>query len=374
MLALLVFFVSFLLYVLGCILHGTWTDYSPPEVLRLNIEGAPARSTIETDELSLMNWNIGYAGLGAESDFFYDDNRFFFSGGKMIQPTEELARKNLLGILAFLKQNPTDFLLIQEADSSSKRSYFIDQYSIIGDLFPDYCRTFALNFKVSRVPLPVCEPWRVMGKMHAGLATYSAYRPSEASRLQFPGEFPWPSRIFNLDRCMAVHRFTTKHPQGKELVLINTHNSAYDDGSLKAQEMEYLKKYILKEYEKGNYVIVGGDWNQCPPGMHYTDLMPQSADSIGYDMGTIPSNFMPGTWTWASDPLSPSHRKLVNPYVKGQTFATLIDFYLLSPNIEVKEVKTINMDFAYSDHQPVFLKVKLKGLLPESDSLPNPVN
>ena len=45
---------------------------------------------------------------------------------------------------------------------------------------------------------------------------------------------------------------------------------------------------------------------------------------------------------------------------KGKTFTTLIDFYLVSPNVEILEVKTIDLDFKYSDHQPISLKVKLK--------------
>ena len=44
----------------------------------------------------------------------------------------------------------------------------------------------------------------------------------------------------------------------------------------------------------------------------------------------------------------------------GKTFVTLIDFYLVSPNIRVEEVKGINIKFRYSDHQPVRLKVSLE--------------
>ena len=47
------------------------------------------------------------------------------------------------------------------------------------------------------------------------------------------------------------------------------------------------------------------------------------------------------------------------PYVQGTTLTTLIDYYLLSPNIQPLYVATSDMDFEYSDHQPVVLKVTL---------------
>jgi endonuclease/exonuclease/phosphatase family metal-dependent hydrolase len=48
------------------------------------------------------------------------------------------------------------------------------------------------------------------------------------------------------------------------------------------------------------------------------------------------------------------------PYQKGKTKTTIIDFYVVSPNVEVKAVHTIATGFKFSDHQPVIMKVTLK--------------
>ncbi len=48
----------------------------------------------------------------------------------------------------------------------------------------------------------------------------------------------------------------------KELVLVNLHLEAYDDGDGKAAQTQQLKKLLEEETEKGNYVIAGGDFNQ----------------------------------------------------------------------------------------------------------------
>ena len=115
---------------------------------------------------------------------------------------------------------------------------------------------------------------------------------------------------------------------------------------------------VLKEYEKGNYVVVGGDWNQCPPDFDpYTKMSKEEAD---YDQSNIAKDFMPSDWTWAYDKSVNTNRKLVTEYKPNITFTTIIDFYLLSPNIEVKTIEGIELGFENSDHQPVKLVFSLK--------------
>jgi len=37
----------------------------------------------------------------------------------------------------------------------------------------------------------------------------------------------------------------------------------------------------------------------------------------------------------------------------------LIDFYLVSPNVSIEKVEGVDMDFEFSDHQPVRLEIRL---------------
>ena len=55
----------------------------------------------------------------------------------------------------------------------------------------------------------------------------------------------------------------------------------------------------------------------------------------------------------------PTNRKTKTTYTPGQTFVTTIDFYLISPNVKVRKVRTVDTGFAYSDHQPVWMEVEL---------------
>ena len=195
-----------------------------------------------------------------------------------------------------------------------------------------------------------------MGKVKSGLMTLSKYCPDRVVRHSFPGNYSWPMSLFMLDRCFLVNRYTLSNQ--KELLVINTHNSAYDDGSLRARQMDYLRSFLLSEYEKGNYVIVGGDWNQTPYGQE-AELPSHrfDTDNLIYMEKDYPA---PG-WTWAFDPLVPTNRRVSIPYDRSNSLTTIIDCYLLSPNIVLEHVKTIDLDFRNSDHQPVELQARLSA-------------
>lgn len=338
------------LYLVGMILYGTITEYKPEpgtsEVVEIKGKAAPA-SQIDS-VINLMSWNIGYGGLGKEMDFFYD-------GGKTVRAPREIWDKDFQGIYALMESNDSiDFFLIQEIDRDAKRSYEVDMYREVNHILKGYSSSFGLNYDVNFVPVPYTNP---MGKVYGGVATYSKYNPAEAKRYQYPGKFPWPTRIFFLDRCFLVQRYPLSNT--KELVIINTHNSAYDEtGEIKDGEMQFLKSFVDAEYAKGNYVIAGGDWNQCPPNFQNDKFKPKN----GYDGFMPPSmsfDYASEGWIWPYDPDVPTNRHLETPFDEN-TFRTLIDFYLISPNVELIKIKTIDTKFEFSDHQPVLMQVKLK--------------
>ncbi len=334
-LAIVVFFGFFLLY-------ATLTDYKPPEQIIVYRSDHPDTLAVP-DTLSAMTWNIGYCGLGKEMDFFYD-------GGKQVRASRENTMKYLNGVKRFLIANDTlDFILLEEVDFHSKRTYFMNELDTFKKYLPAYKAFSALNYNVGFVPVPVTEP---MGKVKSGLVLFSRYEPVLVERRDFPGQYAWPTRLFMLDRCFMVAHYLLR--DGKELQVITTHNSAFDGGELKKEEMAYLKNYLLTESEKGNRIIVGGDWNQNPPGFDDSEFNKRS----GYEnfvARAIPEDFMPAGWQWAADTTLMTNRANLAPYQPGKTPTTLLDFYLLSPGTEALRVKGIDLGFEFSDHQPVTL-------------------
>lgn len=343
-------------YFLGLLLYGWLTDWQPEAQTNLspvqNAPGAPIGDSV----LMFVAWNVGYGGLGAESDLFFDDEGMWYSGSSMVRTPKPLVVKNIRGAVDFLKHTKSDFFLLQEVDIASKRSYQLRQFDDYCRALPNYAATMAINYRCRRVPVPLLEPWHAYGNVESGIGTFSRFQPVEATRHQLPGHYPMPDRMFQLDRCAALHRFPTA--RGKDLVVINVHNAAYDPGDkIKAVQLPYLRDLALTEYAKGNYVVIGGDWNQCPPYFHFDSFMP--ANTQGYWQGNVPAGFFPDEWRFVYDPTVPTNRKCRTPYRKGSTFETLIDFFLVSPNIQVRAVKGIDQGFQYSDHQPVWMEVAL---------------
>ena len=341
LLYLILFLVgAFLLFLL----YATIDDYKPEAVSVQSIEDE-TEIIPDSLQLKLLIWNIGYAGLDASMNFFYD-------GGEKMRPSKEGVLHNLEGIQSVLAPYRNyNFILLQEVDQDSKRSYHVNQYEAIKKQFAEYASHFGTNYDVGFVPIPLTEP---MGKVESGLMTLSKHSPVKVERHSFPGNYSWPMKLFMLDRCFLVNRYQLSNQ--KELLIINTHNSAYDDGSLRAQQMSYLSDFLLDEYNKGNYLIVGGDWNQTPFGFE-PELPFHHFDTV--NLSYVTEDYPVAGWHWAYDSEMPTNRRVALPYNRSSSLSTVIDFYLASPNVELSEVKTLDLDFQYSDHQPVQVQASI---------------
>jgi len=344
--------LKIILYILGSIallfllflLYFTLTEYNPKK--KQVVENNPDAEIMKQDTFQVLIWNIGYCGLGADMSFFYD-------GGDHVRTSEEHTIKNMTEIIDVLNQHRnSDFILLQEVDLNSKRSYYINQFDHINHHLNEFKGYFAKNYHVQFVPVPLRAP---LGKVKSGLSTFSRYTPKQVTRYDFPGKYPWPKRVFMLDRYFLVSRYSL--PDDKELLMVNTHNSAYDNGKLKEEETSYLKEFLLKEYNKGNYIITGGDWNQYPPGI---ENIPKAGSRYDLnEVSVIEHDFMPSGWKWMFDPGIPTNRSLESPY-NDNSQTRIIDFYLVSPNINPNKVNAINLKFENSDHQPVLLSFRIK--------------
>lgn len=293
---------------------------------------------------SVMIWNIGYAGLGENMDFFYD-------GGKMVRDTRENVQKNFNAIASYIGSNDTiDFIMLQEVDLASKRSYRMKQNESFGEILPNHVEFIGINYNVDFVPVPPKAP---LGKVKSGIITYTKYQPAAVFRNGFTGNYTWPTRLFMLKRCFLEIRFPINNE--KEFVLVNLHNSAYDDGTLRAGQLNLLESFAMEEYNKGNYIILGGDWNQSPEGFY--PKFDQPFDTV--NLSFLPEKFLKGWSRFYTDSI-PTNRRIKTPYVKSKTAVTVIDYYITSPNIELSGISCSDLSFEHSDHQPVIATIQLK--------------
>ncbi|MDO9510866.1 MAG: hypothetical protein Q7J34_03835 [Bacteroidales bacterium] len=335
---------AILVIPIGFLLFTAITDFRPAGYL-VNDRSSSLSEPVP-DTLLLMTWNIGYAGLNSTSDFFFD-------GGKMMNPPEKTLLKSLNKIRKQISDaDSLHFILLQEVDSFAKRSYYINEALFLNDLLDYPQSSFTKNYDVRYVPIPMHNP---MGRVVSGLLTLGKTRPYHIARHALSGEFPYPKQWFMLDRCFSVMRYKTAHHG--DLILINTHNTAFDEGGIRLQQATQLKAFMQKEYQMGNYVIAGGDFNLNPPGFVIPEKNPWNMQSNGPPLG---NDFFGIGWTDAFDPQTPTNRSVENIYHKGKTITSIIDFFVCSPNIEVIQIQTISLEFGNSDHQPSTIKIRLK--------------
>ena len=317
-------------------------EYRPDDIERIAITGDAKRDIKAGDSLTIVTFNIGYGGLSADQDFFMD-------GGTIVRPDDQsVIEKNMTGILKILSDIPADIYLLQEVDLDSKRSYHINQAEqFITEMQMN--AAFAHNFNSIYTPFPIPP----IGKVESGLLTLTNLEINEAKRVSLPVPFSWPVRIFNLKRCLLAEHI----PVGeKELVLVNLHLEAYDEGEGNKEQFAVLMDILLEEYENGNYVIAGGDFNQIFPGAAYPEVYPEY-----WQPGEFDESLLPEGWQLAFDAGTPTCRLLNKPFSGDydDTQLYVIDGYILSPNVKLDFIKTVDAAFEYSDHNPVLLRVTL---------------
>jgi len=335
------------------LLFITITEYRPQDKEPAEIigEAALTKESVELAKpINIVSWNIGYCGLGAGQDFFMD-------GGTMVRPSDKKeVEENLAGVIETLKRYPSDFYFIQEMDKSSKRSYYIDQTAALAKSL-GMALAYTYNFKASYVPYPIPP----IGKVASGVGLFTRYPFTDAYRFALPVPFKWPVSTVNLKRCMLITRFPLE--SGRELVTAVLHLEAYDDGEGKIAQTNALVDFIRAEYEAGNYVIAGGDFNQIFPGTH---LRYPLYDEF-WAPGIMGGGLLPEGWQFAVDDRTPSCRLNKAPYTPALTDENIrknwpyyvIDGFILSPNVSVLSVETLDEAFRYADHNPVKLRVML---------------
>jgi len=362
----LILVCAILVFGIGFILTLQIFEYRPDDITILAIDNEPENSVtnyVGIDEtVSIMTFNTGYASLSATEDFVMD------GGVKGRMDSIEEVEVNIAGIKSIITAAEADIYLLQEVDTDSDRSYNTMQYDEYSTLL-SYSGSLGYNYRCIFVPFPF-KMGQMMGSVDSGIATFSRFYTSDATRYQLPGSFSWPVSLANLKRCVVVSHLPISGSD-KYLTIVNVHLSAYDDGTMRIQEMEALQNIVEAEYEAGNYVLVGGDFNQTfPDAVTITENI-DGTETYDYlyplkEAGLWEAYPMSDTWftdngfTFVNDISTPTCRLLNQPYDSenhdnNQYYS--IDGFIVSANITVESIQVIDQDFLYSDHNPVLIEI-----------------
>ena len=354
-----IFKILFVLILILAIAAGaalglmTAFEYRPDDTEYEVLEGKAELSPEQGKPIKIMTWNIGYGALGDNADFFMDMGKHVFTAD------EERVHQNLDVIEEAMLDEDADIYFLQEVDRNSDRSRRVNEVAEITKTLDEeagakYQTMFANNYKAYFVPFPIPP----IGRVDSGLYTASCFRCQRADRIKLPSPFKWPVSTVNLKRGLLVTRVRLSGSD-KYLVLINLHLEAYDTGEGKIAQTKRLLKVMQQERSEGNYVVVGGDFNQT-----FDDVdMEAYPEHEGVWMPGVleVSHFQPD-FTPIMDNTVPTCRSLDRPYDPDDPEFQyyMIDGFIVSDNVKVKSVETRDLGFTATDHNPVVMEFVLK--------------
>ena len=331
--------------------------YRIADNLSVSVENNKTAEVTIGEEYTISTYNIGFGAYTQDFDFFMDSGVMKdgteVTGTRARANSKESVERAVSGAIEEILSLQTDFSFFQEVDKSADRSYEVNEFEMIKNAFADYSSSYSSNMHTGFLCYPLNDP---IGQTESGIVTLSKYNISSATRRSFPIDEGFINKFFDLDRCFQINRLKVANSE-KELVLINLHLSAYDEGGkIRAKQLEMLFELIEKEYEKGNYVICGGDWNHdIADSLTYFE----SEQKVPLWVQKITDGEVPEHFSFAKTLNAPTCRAAEMAYEKGVNYTVVIDGFLISDNIELISVENIDTDFEFSDHNPVCMKFVL---------------
>lgn len=307
--------------------------YTPPKITKYSWK---LSTQISKNDLEIITWNLGYGGLGKESNFVID------GGSDWLPKSKLVVKKNVSGIIKFIKSQTPDVFFFQEIAKASLINHRVSVFDAIVDTINQYQNIYISDFRTHLIPPPIST--------NSGLGVFAipGLISSSESRL-LPLE---PRRVgaFRKYYQMVISEVSTT-VENKKWILINLHLAAFDSNAdIRAKQLNEVRSFATEQYQRGNFVVIGGDWNLR---LAQTEFPHQTEDKYLFWVHDLPDNAFPPNWTVVADPNIPSVRTVHQAYIPENNYVTIIDGFITSPNVEVVSVETINLNFTNSDHNPV---------------------
>ncbi len=288
------------------------------------------------NELTIVTWNLGYAGLGADSDFRAD------GGARLLPPSRASVTRNLTGIEATLRANPADVYCIQELAAPGPMTLWHDVRGGVNRALTAFDRVFYADVRTRFWPPPL--------RLVHGPGLYSRYALQSAEVVRLPDE---PNRMAGV---VMRHYGLVVARIAPAWTIVSLHLSAFDEGAqTRRRQLAALMDFAEREHASGRSVVLGGDFNYL---LVDTAFPHTTAQEHLFWVHEFPDEALPAGWRIAADAATPSNRTNNQPYVEGENYRSVIDGFVLSPDLEALEVSGVPLGFAHSDHQPVRLRVR----------------
>lgn len=345
LLAVIIVLVSYLTY-----LYLSYHRIADNQKLTVEVSAESNRnnSTLKTGQkYSAVTYNLGFGAYTPDFSFFMDGGKSSWAKSK------KSVMETVQGAGEFTKSLEPDFILFQEVDLNSTRSYHVNEYNVLKEQFSEYSSVFAQNYDSAFLFYPFYQPH---GKSQSGLALFSKYFITDSVRRSLPISTSF-QKFLDLDRCYSISRISVEN--GKELVIFELHMSAYGNSDeIREKQISMLCSDMEKEYVNGNYVLCGGDFNHDLKASE-NNLDTHESWAYPFPRSSLPEHFSFGIDTLSEQEKNAmwnSARNADTEYIPGKTYTVTLDGFILSDNLECITYENLNTGYTYSDHDPVYLE------------------
>ncbi|NGX33696.1 MAG: hypothetical protein K1060chlam1_00036 [Candidatus Anoxychlamydiales bacterium] len=331
-----------------------WWNESPalpkrsnPEITFLNVNKKDINAKSFT--LKVASYNIHF-GIGLETDSPYIDKNSYI--------------KRLDKIAQILKDIDADVVLLQEIDSASKRSHYINQANYLAKVagYNYFTQAPTLKGKVH------INFHKVVGKIEHGQAILSKYpiEYSEAIVFDYASYMPffvkWLYDPHGAQKCVINFH-------GKKINFINLHLDPWSQDQ-REEQIQKIKKLWLRD--KNTPTIIGGDFNSIAPtaskeGLYLQDA-PWFVDKKNFDIKnetTISTLMHLGFKEAGPLRLSLNHKRY-NTYPADDP-KEKIDYIFAGYKARIIHGYIYERANTASDHLPIVADIKINGNNKTSD-------
>ncbi len=310
---------------------------SANDAVRRDVGAGPAAAT-----LNVTVWNLGYGGLGRESDFVAD------GGEHLFPPSRAAVRANVAAIDAFVAREAADVFVFQEVARGGPVNYWVDLKGRLDETLAGRSSVFFADFQTRLMPWPL--------RMTHGQTIYSRHSVVSADVVPLPAE---DTAIMGVKRRYAsvVARIPIEG-RAQGWTVASVHLAAFDpDAAVRTRQLRELLAWAEREYESGQYVVLAGDWNFQ---LVETDFPHRTEERFLFWLFPFPQEALPEGWRIGADASVASVRTNHQPYIAGENYITTIDGLIVSPNVVIESLTNVDLGFAHTDHHPVRAQLRTR--------------
>lgn len=336
--------IAIVIFLIANALITVFSAYRPKQEEIVSVSNLKEATAISKNKVKLLCFNTGYAALGQEASLSKE-------GGSSKRASVDEVLKNARGIAELSALSNADAVLLQSVDVDSHRSRYVDQYSYYLNN-GNYSSAFAFDQKSRSTSL--FPPYK---KVSSGVLTLSKKQISSAKRVALP-KLGGGILATNPRRCMLVTEMPIQNSD-KKLIIINFELDAYLSAEKMKQQTAAIISYAQKAAENGDYVIAGGSFYRS---FDDTSERYPLSDRLAFTPSQMSFDELPKDLTLCYDATVPTARILSAPYdAKSESRDVYVaDGYIVSKNIGINMIVTVDQEFRYSAHNPVLLEVTLK--------------